>query len=67
MNALLNAYVGGRLVAIIAGAIAIAARQNGPVNAHAATWFFGSMLALGVTAPILARFKTPPELRTLEP
>ncbi len=29
MNALLNAHVGGRLVAIIAAAIAIAARKNG--------------------------------------
>ena len=30
------------------------------------TWFFGSMLILGVTASILARFKTPPELGILE-
>jgi hypothetical protein len=67
MNALLNADVGGRLVAIIAGAIAIAARQNGSLHAFAATWFFGLMLALGATASILARFKTPPELRTPEP
>ena len=67
MNALLNADVGGRLVAIIAGDIAIAARQNMSLHAFAATWFFGSMLAHGVTASISARFKTPPELRILEP
>jgi len=61
MNALLNAHIGGRLVAIIAGAIAITARTNGSLHAFAGTWFFGSMLVLGVTASILARFKTPPE------
>jgi hypothetical protein len=53
-------------VAIIAGAIAIAARTNGSLHAFAGTWFFGSMLVLGVTASILARFKTPPEIGTLE-
>jgi hypothetical protein len=66
MNALLNARVGRRLVAIIAGAIAIAARTNGSLHAFAGTWFFGSMLVLGVTASILARFKRPPELGILE-
>jgi hypothetical protein len=53
-------------VAIIAGAIAIAARTNVSVHAFAGMWFFGSMLVLGVTASILARFKTPPELGLLE-
>jgi hypothetical protein len=57
MNALLNAGVGGRLIAIIAGTIAIAARQNGSLYAFAATWFFGWMLALGVNASISARLK----------
>ena len=65
MNALLNARVGSRLVVIIAGAIALAARTNGSLHAFAGTWFFGSMLVLGVTASILARF-TPPELGILE-
>ena len=37
MNALLNAHVGGRLVATIAGAIAIAARPNGSLHAFAGT------------------------------
>ena len=54
------------MAAIIAGAIAIAARQNGSLHAFADTWFFGPMLVLGVTASILARFKTPPELGILE-
>jgi tRNA(Ile)-lysidine synthetase-like protein len=48
MNALLNAHVGGRLVAIIAGAIALAARTNGFLHAFAGTWFFGSMLRPGI-------------------
>jgi hypothetical protein len=67
MNALQNARVGGRLAAIIAGAIAIAPRTNGFLHAFAGKWFFGSMLVLGVTASILARFKTPPELGILNP
>ena len=66
MNALLNAHVGGRLVAIIAGASAIATRTNGFSHAFAGTWFFGSVLVLGVTASIFARFETPPELAILE-
>src|SRR5207245_5699194 len=57
--------LGGRLVAIIAGAIAIAARTNGSWHAFAGRWLFGSMLVLGVTASILAWFKTPPELGIL--
>lgn len=44
MNALLKAHVGGRLVAIIVGAIAIAARTNESLHAFAGTWFLGSML-----------------------
>ena len=36
MNALLNAHVGGRLVAIIAGVIAIAAPTNGPLHTSCA-------------------------------
>jgi len=43
-------------VAIIAGASAIAARANGSSHAFASTWLFGSMLVLGVTAAMLARF-----------
>ena len=65
MNALLNARVGSRLVVIIAGAIALAARTNGSLHAFAGTWFFGSMLVLGVTASILAP-RRPPELGILE-
>ena len=65
MNALLNAHVGGRLVAIIAAPFAIAARADRSLHAFAGTWFFGSMLVLGVTASILARF-TSPELGILE-
>ena len=53
-------------MAIIAGAIAIAARTNGSLHDFAGMWFFGSMLVLGVTASILARFKTPPGLGILE-
>jgi len=43
MNALLNARADGRLVTIIAGDIAIAARTNGSLHAFAGEWFAGSM------------------------
>ena len=61
MNALLIAHVVTGLVAILAGATAIAARKGGSVHASAGTWFSASMLVLGLTASILARFETPPE------
>lgn len=38
MNALLMAHVGGGLLAILAGAIAIAARKGGSLHALARTW-----------------------------
>ncbi len=40
MNALLDARNGGRLMAIIAGAIAMMARTNSSSPAFAGTWFF---------------------------
>lgn len=61
MNAVLIAHVAGGLVAMLTGAIAIAARKGGSWHASAGTWLFGSMLVLGVIASILARFKAPPE------
>jgi hypothetical protein len=67
MIALLSAHAGGRPVAIIAGAIAIATRTNGSLHAFAGTWFFGSMLVLGATRQSSPGFKTPPGLGTWNP
>lgn len=63
MNAILDgvlaAHIGGGLVAILAGAAAVAARKGGGRHRLAGTWFFGSMLVLGVTAAILEPFREP--------
>lgn len=61
MNAVTWIHVGGGLVALVAGAVAIAARKGGRVHALAGSGFFASMLVLGVTASILEPLKTPPE------
>jgi hypothetical protein len=50
MNALLNAHVGGRLVAIHCRRHFYRGAQNRSLHAFAGTWFFGSMLVVGVTA-----------------
>lgn len=61
MKVLLWFHIGAGLIALVAGAIAAAVRKGGSWHAAAGNWFFGSMLALGVTASILSPFKTPPE------
>ena len=62
MNALTWIHIAGGSVAILAGALAIAARKGGRVHAGAGTWFTISMLVLGVTAAILAQLKDEPTL-----
>lgn len=61
MTALLWVHIAGGMVALAAGVTAVATRKGGPLHALSGTWFFGSMLLLGVTAAILSPFKTPPE------
>src|SRR5687767_2448283 len=53
-------HIAGGLVALVAGTLAVAARKGGVMHASAGTWFFGSMLLLGVTAAILEPFRSPP-------
>jgi hypothetical protein len=53
-------HVASGVVALASGAVAAAVRKGGSVHARAGTWFFGSMLVLGVTASILEPFRTPP-------
>ena len=57
MNAVLIAHIAGGSLALLAGAVAVAARKGAPLHVRAGTWFFASMLVLGVTATILAQLK----------
>lgn len=59
MNAILVAHIAGGSIAIIAGFVAALARKGGPLHRLAGTWFFGSMLVLGVTAAVLEPFRMP--------
>jgi hypothetical protein len=60
MNAILFPHVAAGVTAILAGFIAVGVRKGGRLHALAGTWFFGSMLVLGVTASILEPFRSPP-------
>ena len=62
MNIVMGIHIAGGLLALPAGTIAVAARKGGRLHARAGTWFFASMLVLGVTAAILEPFRTPPGL-----
>lgn len=60
MNILLWVHIAGGILAILSGTVAAVARKGGPLHARAGTWFFASMLVLGVTAAILEPFRSPP-------
>ncbi len=53
-------HIAGGMIALAAGAAAVAARKGGAVHAAAGTWFCSAMLVLGVTASILEPYRTPP-------
>ena len=61
MNALTWLHFAGGSAALLAGAVAFAARKGGRVHAAAGTGFVAAMLLLGVTATILARLQEVPE------
>ena len=61
MNAITWIHIAGGMTALMSGAVAVAARKGGGVHILAGTWFFGSMLVLGLTASILGPLKTPPD------
>lgn len=60
MTLLMWVHVASGILALVSGTAAAAARKGGPLHAHAGTWFFASMLVLGVTAAILEPFRSPP-------
>ncbi len=57
---LMGIHIAAGVLALLAGTVAVIARKGGPLHARAGTWFFGSMLVLGVTASILEPFRSPP-------
>ena len=59
MKMILWAHIAGGLIAIVAGFIAAGARTGGALHVLAGTWFFGSMLVLGISAAILEPFRMP--------
>jgi len=60
MNIVMGIHIASGSLALLAGTVAVAARKGGPLHARAGTWFFASMLVLGVTAAILEPFRSPP-------
>ena len=60
MNFVMWVHIAGGSVALLAGTAAATARKGGRLHARAGTWFFVSMLVLGVTAALLEPFRTPP-------
>jgi hypothetical protein len=60
MKILLWMHISAGILALLSGAAAVGARKGGPLHARAGTWFFASMLLLGVTASILEPFRSPP-------
>jgi len=53
-------HIAGGMIALASGAAAVAVRKGGAIHVLAGTWFFVSMLVLGVTASILEPFRSPP-------
>ena len=54
-------HVASGMVALVAGAVAVAVRKGGSVHASAGIGFCTAMFVLGITASILAPFKSPPD------
>jgi hypothetical protein len=57
---LIGIHIAAGIVAIMAGATAVALRKGGGYHAAAGTWFCAAMLVLGVTAAILEPFRKVP-------
>lgn len=60
MNMLMWVHIAGGCMALLSGTAAVVARKGGRVHGQAGTWFFASMLVLGVTAAILEPYRSPP-------
>jgi hypothetical protein len=61
MNGITWIHIAGGMLALATGAVALAVRKGGGMHVSAGTWFCVSMFVLGVTASILAPFKSPPD------
>jgi len=61
MNGITWIHVAGGVTALVSGAVAVAVRKGGGMHVSAGTWFCIAMFVLGVTASILAPFKSPPD------
>ena len=61
MNGITWIHVAGGVTALVCGTVAVAVRKGGGMHVSAGTWFCVSMFVLGVTASILAPFKSPPD------
>ena len=57
MDVITWVHIAGGVVALLAGAAAVAVRKGGRLHARAGTAFFVSMLMLGVTAFVLGLVK----------
>jgi len=60
VNAVMGIHIAGGMVALAAGAAAVAVRKGGGTHAAAGILFSVSMLVLGITAAILEPFRSPP-------
>lgn len=60
MNAVMAVHIAAGMLALPAGALAVAVRKGGRWHVLGGNVFFASMLVLGVTAAVLEPFRTPP-------
>lgn len=61
LSLLMMIHIAAGCVALLAGTAAVAGRKGGRLHVRAGTWFFVSMLVLGVSASILDRYRDIPE------
>lgn len=61
MNGVTWIHVAAGMLALASGSAAAVARKGGATHMSAGMWFCVSMLVLGVTAVVLAPFKSPPD------
>lgn len=59
MNIVMAIHIAAGMNALLAGTVAAAARKGGHLHARAGTFFFASMLVLGITAAALEPFRSP--------
>lgn len=61
MNGITWIHIAGGVVALASGAVAATVSKGRGMHAAAGAWFCVSMFVLGITASILAPFKSPPD------